>query len=323
MKILFIGIFDSNEPNTAFRNALKEASTSYEEIAHNVYGDDKPSLHKEVIEKSMLIQPDLVFMQLQGSFIIYGAALEALKKHSKYIVQWTGDARQPLPQHYIDFGKQIDLSLFTNQDDVDVLTSKGVNADYLQVSADHTIYTPDGSVSADVPEIVFMGNNYNKTFELSDYRFQMCKFLKDTYGDRFGVYGANYPDGMAKGNLMFNQMKEAEVYRSCKIAINCSHYDLKKYTSDRFFRILLSGAFCLSKEFPEMEEYSPGKNFATFSGCFSDLKDKIDYYLNNDFPREEIAFEGCMYAHSYCKWPERIKQLLKLVKKWNGNAYQN
>lgn len=317
MKILFIGIYDQNEPNTAFRNALKDASTSYAEIAHNAY-QSKRGLHHDIIDAVELMKPDLVFLQLQGPNIIYGAALQALKKYSRFICQWTGDARQPLPEHYISFGKEINLSLFTNQDDVDVMRAHGVNADYLQVSADHKIYTPNGSVVAGVPEIVFMGNNYGNTFLLSDYRLRMVKFLKDTYGDRFGVYGAGYPEGLATGNLMFNQLKEAEIYRSCKIAINCSHYDLKKYTSDRFFRILLSGAFCVSKEFPDMTEYSPNENFVPASDDFENLKATIDYYLHNEGERKKIARNGYEYAFTYCQWSDRIKQLLKLVEKWNG-----
>lgn len=318
MKILFIGIFDTNEPNTAFRNALKEASTSYSEIAHNACSRIELTLKLTSFEKMSGWKPDLVFMQLQGANIITDEALAALKATGAFLCQWTGDARQPLPRHYIEFGKKINLSLFTNQDDVDVMLENGAVAAYLQVSADHNIYTPNGSVNADVPDIVFMGNNYSNTFALSNYRLQMCKFLKETYGDRFGVYGANYPEGFASGNVMYKQLKEAEIYRSCKIAINCSHYDLKKYTSDRFFRILLSGAFCISKEFPQMEEYSPGKNFVPVPSYFADLRIEIDYYLRNEEERNTIAMNGYNYAIAECKWSDRIKQLLNLVKVWNG-----
>lgn len=318
MRILFIGIFDTNEPNTAFRNALKNVATSYCEIAHNACS--KIELQQKLISfvKLSRWKPELVFMQLQGANIINDEALAALKATGAFLCQWTGDARQPLPKHYIDFGKKINLSLFTNQDDVDVMLEHGAVAAYLQVSADHNIYTPNGTRIDGVPEIVFMGNNYDKTFTLSNYRLEMCKYLKETFGDRFGVYGANYPSGMATGNVMYQQMKEAEIYRSCKIAINCSHYDLKKYTSDRFFRILLSGAFCISKEFPQMEEYSPGENFVPVSAAFHELRDAINYYLRNEEERNKIARNGYEYAYTQCQWSERIKELLNIIKTWNG-----
>lgn len=323
MRILFIGIFDNHEPNTAFRNALKEASSDYFEIGWNQVSN-KAVLQDGIIFYAGSFKPDLVFMQLQGANIIGEAALKALRDTGAFLCQWTGDARQPLPKHYIDFGKKIDLSLFTNWDDVEVMMKNGVKADYLQVSADHNIYTPKGPVIKGVPEIVFMGNHYNTTFELSDYRFRMVKFLKDTYGNRFGVYGAGYPKGFATGNLMHNQLKEAQLYRSCKIAINCSHYDLKSYTSDRFFRILLSGTFCISKEFPEMKEYFPFENFVPSDPDFRKLKETIDYYLIHEAERKKIAQSGHEFAYIYCKWTDRINQLLKLVEKWNGQkSYQS
>ncbi len=325
MNILFIGIFDDNEPNLAFRNALKLAAKGhYTEIAHHRH-KSKFDLQIEIVSliKNKLFKPDLVFMQLQGANIIGEAALQYLKNTGAFLCQWTGDVRQPLPYHYIEFGRKIDLSLFTNQDDVDAMKMQGVNADYLQVSADHNIYTPNGPKKLNSPEIVFMGNNYNCGFHLTDYRLKMCTFLKQTYGDRFAVYGNGYPKGFATGDLMFNQITEATVYRSCKVAINCSHYDLKKYTSDRFFRILLSGAFCLTKEFPEMEHYFENKEqkqkFAAFKedNNFSDLKNAIDYYLKYDDIRQAIAKNGSEYARENWTWPHRINELFELIKKWN------
>jgi spore maturation protein CgeB len=220
-----------------------------------------------------------------------------------------------MPKHYIDVGKKIDLSLFTNYNDVEEMRLHGCKADYLQCGADNTIYTPIG-VRTLAPEIVFMGNHYDKQFELSDYRLRMVKFLKKTYGERFCVYGSGWAKELHAQNLMFWQTKEAEIYRSCKIAINCSHINLRKYTSDRFFRILLSGAFCLNKEFPEMEEY--GNNFVSFSENFDELKNKIDYYLENETERNEIASRACEYAHNNWTWEHRIKELYELI-----NYYKN
>lgn len=320
MKTLFIGIFDGREPNTEFRNSIKRASSHYREIAHNAYASAL-ALQTDIIIECHEQKFDLVFMQLQGPNIIGHSALKALKSTGAFLCQWTGDARQPLPRHYVDFGKQIDLSLFTNTDDVVKMRENGCNADYLQVSADHNIYNPEGSVNPNVPEIVFMGNYYKGAFELSDYRLKMCEFLRETYGQRFGIYGGGYPPGMATDNLMFNQQKEAEVYRSCKIAINCSHYDLGRYTSDRFFRILLSGAFCLSKEFPDMEEYSPEWNYQTFDGSMQDLKNKIDTYLEYPASRKSIAYNGLKKARANWKWEDRIKELLTLKEKYEKEKH--
>lgn len=317
MKILFIGIFDSKEPNTAFRNALRNISSSYEEISHsNLFSTNK--FQRDVQNIVKRLSPDIIFMQLQGANVIGEETLSTMKKSGAFLVQWTGDARQPTPSHYVDFGKKINLSLFGNTEDIDFLSLRGVNADFLQISADETIYTP----KSNHPEIVFMGNHYSGRFPLSNFRLKMCKFLKNIYGDRFMVYGTGWDSSLKSKNIMYKQQDEAEIYRRCKIAINCSHYDLKRYTSDRFFRILLSGAFCLSKEFPDMEEYMPNTNFATFSDLES-LRTQIDYYLKNDSIRAEIANNGHQTAISKWKWSDRANELLKLIEKWKSIGHTN
>ncbi|WP_288983725.1 glycosyltransferase [uncultured Flavobacterium sp.] len=317
MKILFIGIFDSKEPNTAFRNSLRGISSNYEEISHsNLFSTNKFQIDVQNIIKRQV--PDVIFMQLQGANVISDQTLSAMKKCGAFLVQWTGDARQPTPSHYIDFGKKINLSLFGNTEDIEFLTSNGVNADFLQISADETIYTP----KSNYPEIVFMGNHYSGRFPLSNFRLEMCRFLKHIYGDRFMVYGTGWESRLNPKNVMYKQHEEADVYRRCKIAINCSHYDLRRYTSDRFFRILLSGAFCLSKEFPKMDEYMPNVNFATF-GDLESLRTQIDYYLNNDSIRQEIANNGHQMALSKWKWSDRANELLKLIDKWKNTGQNN
>lgn len=314
MNILFIGIFDNNEPNTALRNAFQKVSKIYVEVAWNLIPKDW--LHEYVAQALRnLHKVDLIFLQLQAPDIIKGVTLEMMKQTGAFICQWTGDARQPLPRHYIDFGRQIDLSLFSNQNDVDTMRSNGVKADFLQVAADHTIYTPIGPKII-TPNIVFMGNNYNNTFPLSKYRFKMVEFLRNHYRSDFGLYGCNWPKEWKIKSLMYNHQEEAKIYRSCKIAINLAHYDLKKYASDRLFRIMSSGAFCISKVYPEMQEFENGKNMVTFNGELSDLKAKIDYYLRAHDLRMAIAKNGCEATHNNWTWDHRIQELLQIIEKW-------
>lgn len=315
MNILFIGIFDNNEPNTALRNAFQKVSKIYVEVAWN-------SIPKNILHETIALalnnlnrRPDLIFLQLQAPDIIKSVTLEMMKQTGAFICQWTGDARQPLPRHYIDFGRQIDLSLFSNQNDVDTMRSNGVKADFLQVAADHTIYTPIGPKII-TPNIVFMGNNYNNTFPLSKYRFKMVEFLRNHYRSDFGMYGCNWPKEWKIKSLMYNHQEEAKIYRSCKIAINLAHYDLKKYASDRLFRIMSSGAFCISKVYPEMQEFGNGKNMVTFNGELSDLKAKIDYYLRAHDLRMAIAKNGCEATHNNWTWDHRIQELLQIIQKW-------
>lgn len=319
MKVFFIGIYNNSEPNTMMRAAIREIATGgYEEISHTDYRD-KIVLNRQVQSIARKQLPNLVFMQLQAPNILSEDTINLLKRTGATVVQWTGDARQPTPNHYFEVGKKIDLSFFGNTEDVEAMQKAGVKADFLNISVDHTIYQPKNKS----PKVVFMGNNYNGMFPLSEFRLAMCRFLKKEYGNDFQVYGSGYPNDLKAIDLMYKQEKEAEAYRNCKIAINCSHFDLGKYTSDRLFRILFSGAFCLTKEFPQMDEYlKEGKIFDSFTN-FTELKEKIDYYLANEEERAEIAQKGHNYAIEHEKWSDRMKEMLKLIDKWKNIGQTN
>ena len=56
------------------------------------------------------------------------------------------------------------------------------------------------------------------------------------------------------------------------------------------------GTLCLSYKYPGIEkEYKIGKHLDVWED-FDDLKDKIKYYLKNDYLRDKIAKAGCEYV---------------------------
>ena len=45
-------------------------------------------------------------------------------------------------------------------------------------------------------------------------------------------------------------------------------------------------------------------------GDFDDLKQKIDYYLQNDLERERIRLNGFEKVSNYCTYEYRMKEML-------------
>jgi spore maturation protein CgeB len=201
------------------------------------------------------------------------------------------------------------MTLFTNMNDVETLRAKGIKADYLQIGFPTEIFKPKGNVKEGVPEIIFMAN-YTQGFPLSSYRKDIVESLRKRYGTRFGVFGNSWGWGYA----VPDQHEEAAHYRGCKIAINLSHFNYKRYSSDRIFRLMGAGAFCLSHHYPEIEkEFTPGTHLDTWGGK-DDLFKKIDHYLENEKERTKIAKQGCEHVHKNHNWNERIKQLIQIIK---------
>jgi hypothetical protein len=252
--------------------------------------------------------PDLVFMQLQTPGIISPWMAKELGQKTK-IVNWTGDVRTPTPQWYIDIGRHIHLTLFTNMHDVEVCRKHGIKADYLQIGVPDKIFTPVGPVAKDVPDIVFFGNNPGG-FPLSKMRADMVRSLKQRYGERFGYYGSGWGSDIRPIN---NQHEEASIYRGAKIAINLSHFDYPRYTSDRMLRAMGSGCMVLSKHYDGIEEeFDVSKHLSVWKD-FSELFHHIDYFLTNGHERKSRALRGSEHVHANHTWRNRIEDLIKMV----------
>ena len=236
---------------------LQKGLNSIFECVHfdwKVYSLKSDLLQTNLLNEFNKFKPDVVFMHLQSGDVLNISTIQYMAS-SSIVVNWTGDVRYPLPHHYLEIGKHINCTLFTNMNDVDTCIANEVNADYLQVGYDSNNFTPYGDVNENYQQILFLGSNYKNTyrFPLIEYREEMVKKLRLKFGNYFGLYG-NFWNGLANG-VINNYYEEGKAYRSCKIAINLSHFAYKRYSSDRLYRILGSGAFCLTHYYPEIEKF--------------------------------------------------------------------
>jgi glycosyltransferase involved in cell wall biosynthesis len=309
MKILHAGCTANGEPLNGFQKAMIKVSTDYREINNS-------SSHKDVelIRVNRELQPDIIFFQYQSGGVINPATYSQLKRDNPnaWVVNFTGDVRHPLPAHYVETGSLIDCTLFCNYTDVYEARRQGINAEYLQYGIDPEIYYPD-QPSVKAPEIIFCGNNYVNQFELSIKRSQMVDFLKKEYGSRFGVYGTNWQYN--DGNYMGDQKGEAHIYRACKIGINLSHFDYERYSSDRMFRLMGCGALCMTHRYAGLHlDFEPGVNVVAWD-TFEHLKHQIDYYLEHEDERKQIAQAGADKIHTTHTFDAMIANLIEIYKK--------
>lgn len=307
MRILHAGCTATGEPLNGFQKALIKVCSNYREI--HIASSSKDT---ELIRVNNEIKPQIIFFQYQTANVILPSTFIQLKSDNPdaWIVNYTGDVRYPLPQHYIDTGKVIDCTLFCNYTDVWEARRLGITAEFLQYGIDPEIYFP-AQAKRTAPEIVFCGNNYVNQFHLSVQRAQMVRFLKKEYGNRFGVYGTNWGSEQT-GNLMGDQHGEADIYRACKIAINFSHFDYERYSSDRMFRLMASGALCMTHRYAGLHlDFESGENVVAWDS-FEHLKSQIDFYLENENERRRIAENGCNLVHRTHTFDAMIANLLKL-----------
>jgi hypothetical protein len=309
-KILHIALNTEIQAKKSLNQSLRDISSRYQEIdwvkIRDLHGIDY--LQQYIVDVSNKFAPDITFMQIQREGIIFPSTAKQIKG---FTINWTGDVRQPTPKWFIDIGKEISLTLFTNMHDVDYCRAQGIKADYLQVSFEHDLFMPGRFSHPVYPEIVFLGNNYDDKFPLSGQRSKMHNILSQRYGKKYRTFGHNWYKSQH-----LNLDQEVKCYNTCKIAINHSHYELSRYSSDRLFRIMGAGAFCLTNYFRDIEkEFEPGKHLETWKD-FNELISKIDHYLVHEDKRKQISANGCKLVHEKYKWPDRIKELELLIKKY-------
>lgn len=307
MKLLHVGLCvnyaDSSFPN-AFINVL--GKENYFELSTN-----EDNLNVKILQKFNEYKPDVVFFQIQAENIVSNQTFDYLKSNGAFVINWTGDKRNSVPQWMIDAAPFVNLTAFSNMEDVRQMKNLGYDSEYLEIGYDENIYNPVGNSYNDY-EVLFMANNYGAGyFPMSQFRIDIAENLKNKY-QSFGLFGSGWNKG--NGNVNYSQREEAKWYRGCKIAINCSHYNVPRYNSDRLLRILGSGAFCLSYKHPEMEQDYENFKHLVYFDSIEDLNNKIDYYLQNEDERKKIAYNGQQLVLNRNTFKHQIINIIKLIK---------
>ncbi len=307
MKILHVGLCVNPTEYSSFPQAFKDivGEENYRELPT---GDVR--VNDKIIQMVSEFKPDIIFFQVQAPDIIKLETFLYCHKSGAFIINWTGDKRHVVPQWMIDCAHMVDLTCFSNMEDVRKMRSYGFKSEFLEIGYDETIYTPIGE-AYNVPEIVFFGNNYGAGhFPMSEFRIKMVEFLQKEYGNRFGVYGTGWPN--AKGNINHSQIEEAKHYRGAKIAINCSHFDCDTYNSDRLLRILGTGIMCLSYDHVNMKNVY-GNNIMYFKDLH-EIPNKIKEILHNFDENKRVAGTGShFFALNNFTFKHQVKNIIKLA----------
>lgn len=308
MNILHIGCCVYGEPYSGIEKAFAREATNYRGIPSG-----HPNLEDEIIEITQDFIPDVVFCQIQRPDVLPIHSIKYLRSLGAWVANWTGDVRQPLPKWYIETGEHVNISLFSNMEDVHTMREHDLKAEYLQIGIDPEVFNPVGDVAEDVPPIVFMANNYKENgvprFPLSEYRIRLVERMMKEFGDDFAVYGNGWEPGISKGDVNSDQKKEASIYRAAKISLNVSHFRYESYSSDRLFRIMASGGCAVSHWFPHMANITD--TVPMFTGP-ANAVNGIKNLLKDDELREEIRARQIKEAMGWYTYDSMVGSLMKI-----------
>ena len=137
-------------------------------------------------------------------------------------------------------------------------------------------------------DVIFVGSKkYHPEWR---YRTRLIDYLGKTYPQQFEHWGK---DG--KGLIRGKELNK--LYASTKVVVGdslCPRFNYPDYWSDRVYETLGRGGFLIHPHVPGMEnEFVDGEHLVFYKyNNWRQLKELVDYYLENDDEREKIRLAG-------------------------------
>lgn len=172
---------------------------------------------------------------------------------------------------------------------------------------DPEIFYPDKDTKFN-SELLFVGNSRNV------FR-QIIKDLLPT-NHPFKIWGLGWKkfiDNKYISGEYFPNEKLRVLYSSCKILLNDHWPDMVKmgFINNRIFDALACKTFIISDHSSELEDFF-GDSLAIYSNK-DDLDSKIDFYLNNQKRRDEIAETGYKKVINEHTFEKRAKTIMEVL----------
>ena len=153
-------------------------------------------------------------------------------------------------------------------------------------------------------DVIFVGSyNYHSEW---GYRKYLINWLKNTYGDRFRLYGTNESVRGKELNSLYN---------SAKVVMGDSTYT-PAYWSDRIPETVGRGGFLIHPRVDKLDmHFDLYKHLIPYYvGEMKTLKEIIDYYIAHDEERDAIRLAGQQHVLAHHTYEVRVGQILDILK---------
>lgn len=316
--VLHVAIDSPNYSSTGINKAFE--NNGYEVIMFKWqdyrFSNGIEETRKEIIRLAKERIPDLIFFHVQNESILDIDTVSILTGMS-ITVNYTFDVRTKEKTEWLyKLAPFFSLTLFACKEDADECKGRGIrNVNYIHSSCDIDIYKslqlPEDIKSKYPSEIAFIGNNFEDTnleFEGATQRRQMVQFLEKEFKDNFEVFGMNW-----NPSRLINPQEEINIYNSCKIAIAQNNFKRTGYTSDRIFRIMASGCFCLTEYYVGIEkDFKKGVHLEWWK-TFDELRALIILCLSDNEERNLIAKIGSTFVRENMNWSNSIAEIKTMI----------
>lgn len=306
MKVLAAYIY--HDLTHCIARAFENAGHEVQVFDWRKYGEKNRHLvERELIEASTRFKPNLCFAQFQAPGIISKVFPKHLRLIKCFSVNWSGDVRSPLPQHYIDTATHFDVTSFSNMTDVETLRGMGHRSEFLQIGYDPALYNNESTGKRS--GVVFIGNNYGGyKFAESAGRREMVQRMAKEFPEQFKAYGMSWEGVIPQRNIggYLRESADADIHRAALVSLGFDHFHRPWFASDRLLRATACGAFVINQHYEGIETEHP---HVIGTHSIDQMVNAVRYALDNPQESERI---GKLNAENTLKqhlWDSRVRTI--------------
>jgi glycosyltransferase involved in cell wall biosynthesis len=316
-RVLYLPLFEQGwqvqkEQKRGLRDALANVALVYEFDYMYEYNQSPSGMIVKLFDICIQFKPTIVLTQLHNSDQINPGDIKGLRDmcdSNTRFVNWNGDywPDQLLDEKGFSLARSFDLMTSVNRDVIKKHRQQGINTQYWQIG-----WEPDGRGYE--PEIyhdvVFLASGY------SPKRQKLGQFLV-SQPFSFGLYGNGWPDGVSKGENLYNFKEACKIYRGAKIAIGDSQWPDSGFVSNRIMQILAAGNCVLCHQwFRGYEELGlADKENCLIWKTLADLTYILEFWLDGSRSQmlSEIAANGEKLALLRHGFDSRVSELWDML----------
>lgn len=290
MKILFIAVFNDKSTNNSQSIGFKTLGHTVIEYNYREPIENKILTHRQrdnqIIELCKINKPDLVLFSKCNTVNIN--VIHECNNICKTAL-WYMDHIYNMNEELLEKVKYCSYNFISRWDPYYKAKNINKNTFFLQEGFDNenNIYIPN---IEQIYDVTFIG-----TITGNGCHFDREDYYKNIH---FQVF-----------NNVYN-LEHSKIVCQSKINLNFSEGD---GTSDRLYKLLASKGFVLTQPWKNIEsEFKVGIDLDIFTSI-DDLKNKINYYINNDKLRDEISENGYKTVQKYnrIQWAKVITDITK------------
>lgn len=290
------------------------------------YGVDR--MNQALLQTALEFRPDIIHMG--KSEIIKGSTLAKIKeKIDTFILYEYADFRWQLEDFVIDISQNSDCVLFQLTDEplLDEYRASGVRniCGFNGLATDPGIFCPTGTEKT--KDIVFLGNNWHFQPHSREYdgypkRRELIEEALKREMD-VHIYGSNWEYLLEAGYETLTihpfvvEEDFAEACSSAKITLGVNAVNtVRMYTSwRRTMNCISCGTLHITHYVPGMEDYLENKKHLVWFESVPEAIEQIDYYLNHEEEREDIARAGREIVKAKYTWDHFVADKIERYQK--------